>query len=82
MLKLERYEGWLYLAVLIDLFSRRVVGWAMSEHIDTALVMSALNMAVVQRAPRVISSSTPIEAASMPATNTARRCAAWAPSAA
>jgi len=48
---LDTHQGWLYLAVLIDLFSRRVVGWAMSEHIDTALVTSALNMAVAQRAP-------------------------------
>lgn len=48
---LDTRQGWLYLAVLIDLFSRRVVGWAMSEHIDTALVMSALNMAVAQRKP-------------------------------
>ncbi len=44
-------QGWLYLAVLIDLFSRRVVGWAMSERIDTALVTSALHMAVAQRKP-------------------------------
>lgn len=48
---LDTHQGWLYLAVLIDLFSRRVVGWAMSENIDTALVMSALNMAVTQRSP-------------------------------
>jgi putative transposase len=48
---LDTQQGWLYLAVLIDLYSRRVVGWAMSEHIDTALVMSALSMAVTQRKP-------------------------------
>jgi transposase InsO family protein len=48
---LDTHQGWLYLAVLIDLYSRRVVGWAMSEHIDTALAMSALNMAVTQRKP-------------------------------
>ena len=35
-------EGWLYLAVLLDLFSLRVVGWAMSEKIDRELVLSAL----------------------------------------
>ena len=35
-------EGWLYLAVMLDLFSRRVVGWAMSEHIDEELVLSTL----------------------------------------
>jgi putative transposase len=48
---LDTQQGWLYLAVLIDLYSRRVVGWAMSEHIDTALVMSALSMAVTKRKP-------------------------------
>ena len=45
------YEGWLYLAVVLDLFSRRVVGWAMSQNIDRALVLSALNMALKQRRP-------------------------------
>jgi putative transposase len=42
-------EGWLYLAVLIDLYSRRVVGWAMSERIDQRLVLDALTMALLQR---------------------------------
>jgi putative transposase len=49
---LDTREGWLYLAVLIDLYSRRVVGWAMSERIDTALAMGALNMALARRNPR------------------------------
>jgi len=40
--------GWLYLAVLIDLYSRKVVGWAMSERIDQQLVIDALNMAILQ----------------------------------
>lgn len=44
-------EGWLYLAVVIDLFSRRVVGWSMSARIDAALVLDALRMAVRQRKP-------------------------------
>ena len=44
-------EGWLYLAVLIDLFSRRVVGWAMSDKNDEALTSKALQMAIDQRAP-------------------------------
>jgi transposase InsO family protein len=48
---LDTREGWLYLAVLIDLYSRRVVGWAMSERIDTALAMGALNMALARRNP-------------------------------
>lgn len=42
-------EGWLYLAILLDLYSRRVVGWAMSDRIDTELAMSALNMAASTR---------------------------------
>lgn len=44
-------RGWLYLACVMDLFSRRIVGWSMSEHIDSELVMSALRMAVEQRKP-------------------------------
>jgi transposase InsO family protein len=44
-------QGWLYLAVLIDLFSRRVIGWAMSAKNDEALTLSALQMAIDQRAP-------------------------------
>jgi transposase InsO family protein len=45
-------EGWAYLAVLLDLYSRRVVGWAMSEHNDEALTLAALRMAVEQRQPK------------------------------
>jgi putative transposase len=41
-------SGWLYLAVLLDLYSRRVVGWAMSERIDQQLVLDALIMALGQ----------------------------------
>lgn len=44
-------EGWLFLAVLLDLYSRRVVGWALSEHNDEALTLSALEMALDQRRP-------------------------------
>ncbi len=43
-------DGWLYLAVLLDLHSRRVVGWAMSDRIDTELALSALRMAATTRA--------------------------------
>ena len=42
-------EGWLYLAVILDLFSRRVVGYAMSERIDRVLVLDALREALRQR---------------------------------
>jgi len=44
-------EGWLYLAAILDLFSRRVVGHAMSERIDRALVLKALRNAVGRRVP-------------------------------
>lgn len=44
-------EGWLYLSVLLDLYSRKVVGWAMSSHIDTDLVQQALEMALGRRRP-------------------------------
>ena len=44
-------EGWVYLAVVIDLFSRMVVGWAMSKTIDNDLVCLALERAVVKRRP-------------------------------
>jgi len=42
-------DGWLYLAVLLDLFSRRVVGWSMSDRIDTELALNALQMAQMRR---------------------------------
>lgn len=45
-------EGWLYLAVVIDLFSRRVVGWSMSSRMKASLVCDALNMAIWQRKPK------------------------------
>ena len=44
-------EGWLYLAAIEDLYSRRVVGWAMSERMTSRLVVDALAMAVQQRLP-------------------------------
>lgn len=42
-------EGWLYLAVLVDLYSRRIVGWAMAERVTTDLTRTALTMALQQR---------------------------------
>ena len=39
-------QGWLYLAVVIDLYSRKVKGWALGERIDSALVVAALTMAI------------------------------------
>jgi len=44
-------EGFLYLAVVLDVFSRRIVGWAMAAHLRTELVLSALDMALWQRQP-------------------------------
>lgn len=44
-------EGWLYLAVLVDLYSRKVVGWAMNHHMETTLVQDALQMALGRRSP-------------------------------
>jgi transposase InsO family protein len=45
------WEGWLYLATVIDLASRRVVGWSMADHMRTELVADALRMAVAARRP-------------------------------
>lgn len=44
-------QGWLYLAVILDLFSRRVVGWSMAEHMRTSLVLDALRAALGSRMP-------------------------------
>ena len=44
-------EGWLYVAAVLDLHSRKVVGWAMSSRIDAALVQEALRMALGRRGP-------------------------------
>ena len=44
-------EGWLYVSTLLDLYSRKVVGWAMSRRIDTTLVADALKMALGRRRP-------------------------------
>ena len=46
------HEGWLYLAAILDLFSRRVVGWAASANNDRALALGALDRAVETRAPK------------------------------
>ena len=44
-------QGWLYLAVVIDLFSRKVVGWSMDDNMETPLVNNALKMALHNRKP-------------------------------
>jgi len=45
-------SGWLYLCVVLDLFSRKVVGWSMKKHMETSLVLSALRMAYETRKPK------------------------------
>jgi transposase InsO family protein len=44
-------QGWLFLAVILDLWSRRVVGWSMQEHLERALVLDALDAAIRRRQP-------------------------------
>jgi putative transposase len=48
------WAGFLYLAVVLDAFSRRVVGWAMENHLRAELVLKALDMALGQRRPRAV----------------------------
>jgi hypothetical protein len=45
------WEGWLYLAVILDAFSRRVVGWSLADHLRTELATNALHMALATRRP-------------------------------
>ena len=62
-------EGWLYLAVVLDLFSRKIVGWAMRGHMRAELTIAALTMAIQRQKPR---STIPIAAANMPPPITAK----------
>lgn len=48
---IRTWEGWLYLAVVLDAFSRRVVGWALADHMRTELATAALHMALTSRRP-------------------------------
>ena len=50
---IETRQGWLYLAIVLDLFSRAIVGWSMSDRINGKLVLDALDMAVTQRKPDI-----------------------------
>lgn len=68
-------QGWLYLAVIIDLFSRRVVGWSMSEHMRVELVLNALKAVLGIVFPRHLGyCSTQIEEASMPVAIIVQHC--------
>jgi len=49
---IRTWQGWLYLAVLLDAYSRKVVGWAMADHLRTELASGALEMALRTRRPR------------------------------
>jgi len=75
-------EGWLYLAVILDLFSRRVVGWSMSESITRQLTLDALEAALGQRTPPLACCITPIAGASTRAATTRRSWTRTASSAA
>jgi len=48
------WTGFLYLAVVLDVWSRKVVGWAMASHLKSSLVTAALEMALTQRAPKSV----------------------------
>jgi putative transposase len=48
---IRTYEGWLYLAVVLDLFSRKIIGWAMSHRMTSSLALDALHMAIRRQRP-------------------------------
>ena len=48
---LPTWSGWLYLALVLDVYSRKIVGWAMDTNLHTPLIMEALEMAITQRQP-------------------------------
>jgi putative transposase len=48
------WSGFLYLAMVLDVYSRRIVGWAMETHLRTELILAALNMAITQRRPSAV----------------------------
>jgi transposase InsO family protein len=50
---ISTYEGWLYLAVILDLYSRKIVGWSMSNRITSQLVIDAIENAILDRKPEV-----------------------------
>ena len=50
----HHWAGFVFLAVVLDVFSRRIVGWAMADHLRTELVLDALNMAATQRRPKAV----------------------------
>ena len=75
---IRTHEGWLYLAVVLDLYSRQVVGWAMQGRMQADLVLQALLLAVWRRKPARAWCSTPTRAASSQAMSGRR---SWRPTA-
>ena len=51
---ISTWAGFLYLAVVLDVWSRRIVGWAMATHLRKELVLDALDMALHQRRPEAV----------------------------
>jgi len=74
-------QGWLYLTVVLDGFSRRIVGWSMADHLRTELVLDALDMAIAQRQPAAARSIILTTAANTPAWRSAAASSgpAWSP---
>lgn len=71
------WAGFIYLAVVMDVFSRRIVGWSMGERMTVQLVLAALNMALARRKPQdVIHHSD--QAASTPAWRSGNAVPKWA----
>ncbi|MGH3272970.1 MAG: DDE-type integrase/transposase/recombinase [Streptosporangiaceae bacterium] len=48
---MKTWDGWAYLATVIDLYSRKVVGWAIAAHMRSSLIIAALDMAIADRRP-------------------------------
>jgi putative transposase len=48
------WSGFLYLAMVLDVYSRRIVGWSMETHLRTELILAALNIAITQRQPAAV----------------------------
>lgn len=63
----ETAQGWLYVVGVRELYSRRLIGWAMGSSLETALPLAALHMALRQRRPGQACCTTPTAAASLPA---------------
>ena len=58
------WAGFIYLAIVLDVFSRKVVGWAIEDHLRTELVAAALDAALVQRRPTLVIRGPPCGGAS------------------